>query len=227
MGADDVRILATYGFTEAKMAWAECPTAATEPTSGYHLYPDLGIIEIINPETGEVQPPGHPGEIVFTPLQARGSVTLRYRTGDVTDGGLVYTKCPHCHRNVPRLLGRISRGSEIKQMRLDKVKGTLVDFNQLEHILDEVPSVGAWQLELRKQNDDPLEVDELILHVECPGEAAEEPLRQELRQRFYAHTEIHPNQIVFHAAEELRKLHGVGIQLKEQKIIDLRPKVNG
>jgi len=76
-----------------------------------------------DPKSGDVVPPGHPGELVFTPLDARGSVVLRYRTGDYIDGGLVYDPCPHCGRRAPQLVGNISRSSEIKEMRLDKVKG--------------------------------------------------------------------------------------------------------
>ncbi|HXS67271.1 MAG TPA: AMP-binding protein, partial [Candidatus Polarisedimenticolia bacterium] len=164
LGAETIDVVATYGFTEAKMAWTECPCADGEQT-GYHLYPDLGIIEIVDPKTGAIMPPGEGGEIVFTPLDSRGSVVLRYRTGDLIDGGLVHEPCPHCHRIVPRLVGNISRTSEIKTMRFDKIKGTLVDFNILEHVLDDSQHLDSWQLELRKHNDDPMELDELILHV--------------------------------------------------------------
>jgi phenylacetate-coenzyme A ligase PaaK-like adenylate-forming protein len=136
MGAAHVDVLATYGFTEAKLAWAECPFPSNRPSAGYHLYPDLGIVEIINPQTGEVVPDGQPGEIVFTPLDARGTVVLRYRTGDFIDGGLTWEPCPYCHRTVPRLAGNISRSSEIREINLDKIKGTLVDLNELEHVLD-------------------------------------------------------------------------------------------
>jgi hypothetical protein len=44
-----------------------------------------------------------------------------------------------------------------------------------------------------------------------------------LNNRFAERTEIHPNRIVFHDAEELRDLQGVGTLIKEQKIIDHRP----
>ena len=54
LGCPEVKVLATYGFTEAKMAWGECPVTPGTPSSGYHLYPDYGIVEIIDPETGEV-----------------------------------------------------------------------------------------------------------------------------------------------------------------------------
>ncbi|PYM12089.1 MAG: phenylacetate--CoA ligase, partial [Verrucomicrobia bacterium] len=153
---------------------------------------------------------------------ARGTVVLRYRTGDFIDGGLVYEPCPHCGRRMPRLVGNISRSSEVKEMRLDKLKGTLVDFNQLEHVLDDAEHVGAWQLELRKRNDDPLEVDELVLHVQKADSVADEKLIRDLNNRFVARTEVHLNRIVFHDADAMRELHGVGVQLKEQKIVDHR-----
>ncbi len=224
LGSPHVDVVATYGFTEAKMAWAECPFPVDESSSGYHLYPDLGIFEVVDPKTGIVVPDGEPGELVFTPLEARGSVVLRYRTGDLIDGGLVYSPCPHCGRTVPRLLGKISRNSEIRSMQLDKIKGTLVDFNQLEHVLDDAPNLGAWQLEIRKFNDDPMELDELILHVQKLNDVAEDKLCRELNNRFVERTEISPNRIVFHGADEMRRLLGVGTQLKEQKLVDHRPK---
>ncbi|MBI2948569.1 MAG: AMP-binding protein [Verrucomicrobia bacterium] len=223
LGSPNADVLGVYGFTEAKMAWAECPFPRDQAPGGYHLYPDLGVIEIIDPQSGEVVPSGHPGEIVFTPLDARGTVLLRYRTGDFIDGGLTYEPCPHCGRSVPRLVGKISRSAEVKEMRLDKLKGTLVDFNQLEHVLDDVPGVGAWQVELRKRHDDPMEVDELVLHVQKTNGADEEHLVRDLNIRVVEQTEVHPNRVVFHCAEEMRELHGVGRQLKEQKIVDHRP----
>jgi phenylacetate-coenzyme A ligase PaaK-like adenylate-forming protein len=222
LGDVEVDIVATYGFTEAKMAWGECPGAGDEAPSGYHLYPDLGLFEVINPKTGEALPPGHAGELVFTPLDARGTVVLRYRTGDFIDGGLVYEPCPRCGRSTPRLVGNISRSSEVKEMRLDKIKGTLVDFNQLEHVLDDAEHIGAWQLELRKRNDDPMELDELVLHVHKTSGIREDKLIRDLNNRFVAKTEIHPNRIVFHDADEMRELQGIGVQLKEQKIVDNR-----
>jgi len=124
---------------------------------------------------------------------------------------------------LPRLVGNISRSSEFKTMQLDKIKGTLVDFNELEHLLDDVEYIGAWQLELRKCNDDPLEVDELILHVQQRNGVDEQKLVRDLRARFIAQIEIQPNRIVFHDAEMMRQLQGVGSQLKEEKIVDHRP----
>ena len=223
LGARNVQVLATYGFTEAKQAWAECPVPQGQPRSGYHLYPDLGIVELIDPKTGKTVPPGQPGEIVFTALEARGTVVLRYRTGDYIDGGLVYEPCPHCGRTLPRLVGNISRRSEFKEMCFDKIKGTLVDFNQLEHVLDDAPHIGAWQVELRKIQDDPLELDEVIVHVQKINGTDETLVTRQLSERCVERLEIRPNRILFHTADEMQRLQGVGTLLKEQKLVDHRP----
>ncbi len=219
-------VVSTFGFTEAKMAFAECPVPVEQASVGFHTYPDTSLFEIVDPKSGEPVPPGHPGEIVYTPLDARGTVVLRYRTGDCIDGGLVYDECPNCGRRLPRLVGRISRSSAVQEMQLGKLKGTLVDFNELEHLLDDAASVGAWQLELRKQNDDPLEIDELVLHVHKLNGSDEAQLEEDVRHRFTAHTEVQPNRVIFHSAAEMRRLQGVGSEMKEKKVVDHRPAAN-
>ncbi len=135
LGASKINVLRTYGFTEAKLAWSECPFDEDAGSAGYHVHPDLALIEIVDPQSGEPRGEGEPGEIVFTPLDARGSVVLRYRTGDCIDGGLYFEQCPFCGRHVPRLVGEISRRSDVRELHIDKLKGTLVDFNHLEHVL--------------------------------------------------------------------------------------------
>jgi phenylacetate-coenzyme A ligase PaaK-like adenylate-forming protein len=222
MGANDVSIMSTYGFTEAKMAFTECRPVNGDAPSGFHVYPDMCFIEIINPETGERVPNGQAGEIVLTQLDARGTIVLRYRTGDLIEKGMTYEPCPHCGRTCPRLLGRISRVSDFKNLHIEKLKGTLVDFNALENILDDTEGLGAWQVELRKRNDDPLESDIVIVHaVAMKGEEAH--LREVIHHRFETATEFAPNEIRFHTWEEMRTLQGVGKQLKEQKVKDSRP----
>ena len=222
LGSLGVYVISIYAFTEAKMAWTECPTLPHEGASGFHLYPDLGFIELVDPKTGVPVPPGAPGEIVFTPLDARGTVALRYRTGDMAEGGLTWDACPHCGRRCPRLLGPISRASEVRTLRLDKIKGTLVDFNMLEHLLDDQRGLAAWQIELRKRHDDPLECDEVYLHVAPDGNINEDTLKDVLTRRFHEVTEMTPNAILFHTVPELRNLLGVGRLLKEEKVADRR-----
>jgi len=222
IGAKTIEVMSTYGFTEAKIAWSECPASEGLASTGFHIYPDMGFVEVIDPETGERVPDEQPGEIVFTQLDARGSIVLRYRTGDLIEHGITHQPCPHCGRTCPRLLGKISRVSDIHHLHLDKLKGTLVDFNQLEHLIDDTPGIGAWQLEIRKHNDDPLDVDELIVHA--VGLHGATNLEATIKHRFQQTVELMPNAIELHTWEEMRQLQGVGTELKEQKVIDHRPK---
>jgi len=224
IGSHDVRVIATYGFTEAKMAWGECLHAPGDQPTGYHIDPDTALIEIIDPKTGAVLPPGSPGEIVYTPIDARGTVVLRYRTGDFIDGGLFTEPCPYCGKHVLRLCGRIGRQSEKREVNFDKLKGTLIDFNELEHVLDSIQDIGTWVIELRKTNNDPLELDELIVHITAPPGRDRKTLIHRVREQILAASEISPNDIEFHTNEEIRKMQGVGVEMKEKKVIDNRPK---
>lgn len=67
-----------YGATEMGLGGGvDC-----EAHAGYHLREADLYFEIIDPQTGEPVPVGHPGEIVFTTLTRRGMPLVRYRTGD-------------------------------------------------------------------------------------------------------------------------------------------------
>jgi phenylacetate-coenzyme A ligase PaaK-like adenylate-forming protein len=223
MGAKDVRVCGTYGFTEARMAFGECPPPPGE-WSGYHLFPDLGIFEVIDPETGAVKGPGEPGELVYTPLDARGTVVMRYRTGDYVDGGITWDPCPHCGRTVPRIVGQIGRASSTKQLHIQKVKGSLVNFDDMQYILDDTPEIGEWQLEIRKINDDPLELDELVLHIALDDGADLTALRDKIHARFEKDIEVTPNRIEVHNLNDMLKRIKLETSLKEVRILDSRPK---
>jgi len=223
MGAGTVDILGTYGFTEAKMAWGECPSPHPN-SSGYHLYPDLGVIEVVDPETGKVKGEGEPGELVYTPIDARGTVVLRYRTGDIVDGGVVWEPCPYCKRTLPRVVGKISRRSNMQDLQLDKFKGTLVDFNSLQHLLDGAVNIEEWQVELRKAHDDPHELDEMILHIAPRNGVVADKLRDELNSKIHDAIEMRPNRIEIHSLDDMLKRVKMETELKEKRVIDNRPK---
>ncbi len=222
MGADNVKVLGTYGFTEARLAWGECPAPAGE-SSGYHLYPDLGIFEVINPRTGEVLDEGESGELVYTSLDARGSAVLRYRTGDYVEGGITYAPCPHCGRTVPRVSSRISRLSDRKEVSVTKVKGTLVNFDNFRRVLSGFDGIEEWQVELSKKNDDPHEVDTLALYCALrPGED-EERLRERINRDLAQKIEVSANEIHFLPLNDLVKRLELESANKARRIIDRRP----
>ncbi len=223
MGAGNVAVCSTYGFTEARTAWGECPPPPGQ-WSGYHLFPDLGIFEVIDPETGAVKGEGEPGELVYTPLDMRGSVVVRYRTGDYVEGGITWEPCPYCRRTVPRIVGGIGRSSNTKELQLGKVKGTLVNFDILQHLLDDVEEIGEWQIELRKAHDDPHDLDEVILHVATDNGASVEHLKDVIRSRFLTEVEFTPNRIEVHSLDDMLRRIKLETSLKEVRILDARPR---
>ncbi len=224
MGAGEVSVCGTYGFTEARMAWGECPPPAGQ-WSGYHLFPDMGVFEVIDPDTGEVKGEGEPGELVYTPIDARGTVVIRYRTGDYVDGGITWEPCPHCGRTVPRIVGFIGRASSTQELQLGKIKGTLVNFDILQKLLDDNQEVGEWQLEIRKAHNDPHDVDELILHLALANGADINTLQRKIQADFQREVELTPNRIEIHPLDDMLKRIKLETALKEVRILDARPKL--
>ena len=104
---------------------------------------------------------GEKGEITYTPLDGRGSVILRYGTGDLAVKGVIWETCPSCGRTCPRLSSDIRRVSQVKEFNLTKVKGTLVDLNAFVSILGDFADVDEWQAEIRKRNNDPYDLDDV------------------------------------------------------------------
>lgn len=216
LGAKEPQILATYALTEGKVGWPQCCEL-----SSYHLYPDMEFIEIVD-KNGERVSEGEKGEIVYTSLDWRASTLLRYKTGDISR--LETDKCPYCNRTVQRISQEIERVSEIKEFALTKVKGTLINLNVLSLLLTGHPSIDEWQLELRKKNNDPYEIDELIIYV-APKKAINfEALKKQLANQIKTEIGITPTDIIKITRTELLERLGMERELKEKRIIDNRPK---
>ena len=224
LGARDIHILGTYGFTEAKCVWGECPTAE-DVSSGYHTYPDKEVFEVIDPVTAEVKKEGEDGELVYTSIDARGSCVLRYRTQDLVKGGIIYERCTHCLRRVPRIASDITRATNIKDLRLSKIKGTLVNLNDVSLILDSQKGIEEWQVELRKKDNDPYEVDELVIYLSLTSDSDPATLGEDLKSQIKTATEVTPNAIIILAHKEMLERVEMESAHKAKRFIDTRPKV--
>ena len=222
MGSENPKVGSVLGFTEARKCWMECEG---EADAGFHTYPDMEIIEVVDPESGKPVSEGETGELVYTNLVGRGSCVLRYRTGDLLVGGATWKPCPHCGRTVLRLSSQIERVSNLKNFQLSKVKGTLVNLNLFRDVLDNDDRVEEWQLVIKKKNDDPFDVDEIHLNValssRTDGSKPDEVAASITRQLFQV-TEVHLNSANVMALERLLDLLGMETQLKEKRIVDLR-----
>jgi phenylacetate-coenzyme A ligase PaaK-like adenylate-forming protein len=222
MGARRPRIQSVLGFTEARKCWTEC---SGEADGGFHTYPDLEIIEIVDPETGKPAGEGQTGELVYTTIAGRGSVVLRYRTGDLIVGGMTFKPCPHCGRTVPRLSSQLERVSNLKSFQLSKVKGTLVNLNIFKEELENDPRVEEWQLIIKKRNDDPFDVDELHLNVALSSHVPEsqaDAVAGDIERRLFKISEVNLNSVRVLPLKQLLDLLGMETQLKEKRLVDLR-----
>jgi len=222
MGAPDVKVQSVLGFTEARQCWAECPPPNHETSYGFHTYPDLEVFECVDPETGEPVGPGERGEIVYTPLEGRGSCVLRYKGGDIAEGGIVYDPCPGCGRVIPRVSTTLSRRSDVGEFQLTKIRGTLVDLNNFLPAMADIQEVVEWQCIVRKKNDDPDDLDEIVLSVALRDGVDPDVLKQQISRKLLAETEVQPNVIEILPLAKLHENLGMETQLKELRIRDLR-----
>lgn len=199
--ARGAQVVSVYGFTEARCCWAECA-----PGTGFHTYPDLGVFEVIDPETEELLPPETTGELVYTGLGGRGSALVRYRTGDIARGGITYAACPECGRTVPRIGTRLTRRAD----GLTNIKGTLVDLTALADAVASEPAVDEWQAEITEEGC-------LELFV-----AMRTDRREELKKRVRNAIEVTPDRVELLPRAELVERLGLETLMKEQRVIDRR-----
>ncbi len=102
--------------------------------NGLHIWGDEFLVEMINPDTGEVLPEGSTGEMVFTMLTREAMPLLRYRTRDLTR--VVWEEC-ECGRFHPRIM-RIKGRSDDMLI----IGGVNVFPSQVETVLMKVKGVG-------------------------------------------------------------------------------------
>jgi phenylacetate-CoA ligase len=119
---------------------------------GMHIAEDHFLAEIIDPQTGEVLPPGSVGELVLTTLTKQAFPMIRYRTRDITR--LHYETCK-CGRTMVRMEKTRGRSDDMLI-----VKGVNVFPTQIEEVLFQVEGCAPhYQLVLdREGHMDTLEV---------------------------------------------------------------------
>ncbi len=153
LGVKEPKVQRSYFLSEAKSGWAECTLGC-----GYHTNPDHVLVEIVDPETGEVLEEGKQGEVVITNLDARGTVFLRFKTGDIATGGFTTEPCPNCKRTVPRIMGDIERKSLFYKLKGEN-GSVLLNGNRLKHTMLSREDILCWYAEIHSgQSGDELKI---------------------------------------------------------------------
>ncbi|HOV67238.1 MAG TPA: phenylacetate--CoA ligase [Methanoregulaceae archaeon] len=127
---------------------------------GIHVWRDLALIEVIDPETGESLAPGERGELVITMLQKEALPICRYRIGDLTSVVDGECSCGRAHPRIARITGRVD------DMLI--IRGINVFPSQVEHALLGLPEVGEhFQIEVDRKGA----LDDMLVRVEVRKEA--------------------------------------------------------
>ncbi|MDP8235966.1 MAG: phenylacetate--CoA ligase [Candidatus Erginobacter occultus] len=151
-----VRALNCYGLSEMNGPGVAFECGMNE---GMHVWEDSYIVEVIDPESGDLLPPGDEGEIVFTTLTREAMPLIRYRSRDLAR---LYerTDCS-CGRNFRRLSRIIGRTDDMLIVR-----GVNVFPSQIEHELMRIPEVGTnYQILLDRVEN----LDRMTVRVEITG----------------------------------------------------------
>lgn len=177
----DANVFNCYGLSEMGG-----PGVGFECTAknGIHLWEDTYLIEIIDPKTLEVLPPGEVGELVITSINREAMPILRYRTGDLTR--IIPEPCPcgRTHIRVDRLKGRADD--------MIIVKGANIYPQQIERVLMETEGVGRNYL-IHLQG-----LDEMIIKVELDANAFDgqvsklESMEKSITERIRAEVQVKP-----------------------------------
>ena len=127
--------------------------------SGLHVFEDHYYPEIVDPDTGEVLPPGTEGELVLTTLDKMAMPLLRYRTHDISC--LHYERCA-CGRTMVRM-DRIRRRSDDMLI----IRGVNLFPSQVESLVMGMPGVVPhYELIVTREHA----MDELEIRVEVTPE---------------------------------------------------------
>ncbi|HEX9754977.1 MAG TPA: phenylacetate--CoA ligase [Gemmatimonadales bacterium] len=162
-----------YGLTEiiGPGVAQEC-----EAKRGMHLFEDVFLPEIVDPETGEQLPLGEVGELVLTTLTKEAMPLLRYRTRDRTR---LLPECCDCGRTQVRMDRVLGRTDDMLV-----IKGVNVFPQLIERTLLAIPHLGPhYQIIIDRPRGT---VDAVEIRVEMAADMLEpvEPARlEDLRRR--------------------------------------------
>ena len=129
----DCRVWDAYSMSERVIFSAEC-----EVHAGQHLFPEFGIVEVLDGNDRPV-PPGEPGRLVATGLQNEAMPLLRYDTGDV--GGIDPRPCA-CGRSLARMLPITTKAEDV----VVTPDGRFISSSVLTHPFKPMRNVAKSQL---------------------------------------------------------------------------------
>ena len=154
----DAQVRALWGPSAGRVLYAECADG-----SGLHTYPDLEVLELVDPMTGT--PVAGPGDLTVTSAGWHGTALVRFQTGTWVDA-IDPSPCASCRRTVPRLIGQVVPAAW--ERRIATSTGTRhVDLRGVAAVVATLPGATSWRAELRRPRE-PDAGDRLIVEIGGP-----------------------------------------------------------
>lgn len=155
-----------------------------EARDGLHVQTDHFYPEVIDPETGEVLPPGEEGELVVTTLTKWGMPVVRYRTGDVTT---LFADACDCGRTTVRMDNVTGRTDDMLVVR-----GANLYPSEVEAAALDLEGVAPhYRIDLYREGA----LDELEITVEAAPGADTGALRERVRERLEERLAVSPDEV--------------------------------
>jgi len=178
---------------------------------GLHVWEDHYIVEIIDPNTGEVLEPGEKGEMVVTTLTKEGMPLLRYRTRDITILDDEVCECGLPHVRIKRILGRTDD--------MLKIRGICVFPSQVEEILTSMEGVSPhYQLVVDREGS----MDKLMVRVEVAEDFKSDRLTDLVELQRRLEEELKDALSIYAVVELVEPKKIPRSEGKAQRIIDMR-----
>jgi hypothetical protein len=196
VGRDECVVLSAHAPDGHRLLWAECRESGGK--TGLHTYPDLEVVQLVDPETGEAASGGGMQEVVVTQLGFRGTALLRWRTGDLAEA-VTADACTSCGRTVPRVVG-LRPGALVPPLDL-RTGPRAVDVRGVSGALVGRADVADWRVVLgRSARDD---ADELLVHVVPADSADPAEVAVAVARDVRSAAGLLPTQVVLTTADEL------------------------
>ncbi len=157
-----------YGLTEISGPGVafEC-----EEQTGMHINEDHFIVEVIDPDTGEVLPMGSKGELVFTSLDKEAFPLLRYRTRDICILSREKCSCGRTFVKMTKPLGRsddmmIIRGVNVFPSQIEAVLLNCGYAPNYQIIIDRVNNTDTFDINVEMNVEDFSDTPKVITNKE-------------------------------------------------------------
>ena len=188
-------VLAVHAPSGARVLWAECRAGGA--AAGLHTYPDLDLVQLVDPDSGE--PAAGGGELVLTQLGLYGSALLRWRTGDLTPAPVDVSRCPGCGRRVPRVVG-LRAGALV----LVSDDGRTLDLRTVAGALSGRTDVSDWKVAVGQRGRDGR--GQVVVHLVPNGDPGDVAVAAATDIRDVAG--LLPTQLVVATPEDLAAISG-------------------